>query len=108
MSELAQTAGVAVERQASPLPEEFVKRGLEMARGSLLFGKPFADMTRDELIAAAAQGWSAERYQREKQYAEPKECADLYAQRKRTPPALAQWLVDLAHRCKVKPARLKP
>lgn len=47
------------------LPQSFVRRGLELAEGSSLFGKPFVEMTRDELIAAAAQGWSAERKCRE-------------------------------------------
>lgn len=30
------------------------------------------------------------------------------AEREHTPPDLAQWLVDLARRCRAKPARLKP
>jgi hypothetical protein len=72
-----------LERQVRPLPQSFVKRGLQLAEGALLFGKSFSDMTRDELIAAAAQGWNAERQQREKQYAESKERADWYVQRAR-------------------------
>ena len=47
------------------LPESFLKRGLELADGARLFGKSFADMTRDELIAAAAQGWMGERKARD-------------------------------------------
>lgn len=52
-----------------PLPESFVAEGLKLAEGARLFGKRFSDMTHDELIAAAAQGWNAERKARE-QYAE--------------------------------------
>lgn len=43
-----------------------MEHGLKLAKGAMLFGKEFNDMTRDELIAAAAQGWLAEREQRER------------------------------------------
>lgn len=56
------------------LPDDFVKTGLKLAHGLLLFGKPLDEMTREELIAAAAQGWNAERKQRENQYTESKNC----------------------------------
>jgi hypothetical protein len=48
-----------------PLPESFVTEGLKLAEGARLFGKRFFDMTHDELIAAAAQGWNAERKARQ-------------------------------------------
>ena len=51
------------------LPDDFVEKGLELAKGSMLFGVNFDDMTRNELIAAAAHGWNEERKQREN-YAE--------------------------------------
>lgn len=47
------------------LPKSFVERGLELAKGSKLFDTYFDEMTRDELIAAAAHGWNEERKQRE-------------------------------------------
>lgn len=83
MSEITQAVGAPLERQVRHLPEEFVKRGLELAAGALLFSKPFDEMTRDELIASAAQGWNAEREQRARHYAESKERADWYMQRAR-------------------------
>jgi hypothetical protein len=43
------------------LPETFVADGLKLAEGLLLFGKRLEEMSRDELIASAAQGWEAER-----------------------------------------------
>lgn len=43
------------------LPASFVESGLELAEGSTLFGIKFHDMTRIELIAAAAHGWNEER-----------------------------------------------
>lgn len=48
-----------------PLPADFVAAGLALARGASLFGKRLEDMERDELIAAAAMGWDAERRARE-------------------------------------------
>ncbi|HEX6827303.1 MAG TPA: hypothetical protein VF077_13370 [Nitrospiraceae bacterium] len=42
------------------LPEKFLKDGLELAENSRLFGMLFSDMTREELIASAAQGWKRE------------------------------------------------
>ena len=82
-NETTQDVGAPLERQVRPLPEGFVRKGLELAEGALLFGKPFADMTRDELIAAASQGWNAEREQRERHAAESKERADWYVRRAR-------------------------
>ncbi len=41
------------------LQQTFVDSGLELAKGARLFGIAFEDMTRDELIAAAAKGWKA-------------------------------------------------
>ena len=62
------------------LPELFVARGLELANGMLLFGKLFCDMTRDELIAAAAQGWNAEHIAREEVYATATARAALFVE----------------------------
>jgi len=50
------------------LPDDFVISGLELAKGYRLFGIRFDDMTRDELIAAAAHGWNEDRKQRENYY----------------------------------------
>jgi hypothetical protein len=41
------------------LPEQFVKSGLELAKGASLFGIPMEELTRDELLAATAKGWKA-------------------------------------------------
>jgi hypothetical protein len=41
------------------LPSEFVINGLVLADQGTLFGVRFCDMTRDELIAAAANGWKS-------------------------------------------------
>lgn len=43
-----------------PIPEEALKRGLELAKGALIFGVPFTELTHEELIAVAALGWKAE------------------------------------------------
>ncbi len=58
--------GISPGGLAQTLPRAFVEHGLKLAKGAMLFGKEFNDMTRDELIAAAAQGWLAEREQRER------------------------------------------
>lgn len=47
------------------IPPAFVDKGLKLAKDARLFGVSFFDMTHDELIAAAAQGWNAERLARE-------------------------------------------
>lgn len=39
------------------LPETFVQRGIELASRTTLFSVKFDDMSRDELMAAAANGW---------------------------------------------------
>lgn len=41
------------------LPADFVAEGLRLAKGGSLYGVPFEDLSRDELIAAAAMGWKA-------------------------------------------------
>ena len=43
----------------SRLPDQFMKRGTELADTCLLFGEKLTDLSREELIAAAAQGWRA-------------------------------------------------
>lgn len=62
------------------LPESFVKRGRELAAGARLFGKLISEMTRDELIAAAAQGWADERDARERIYGFHKSEAASYVE----------------------------
>jgi hypothetical protein len=52
-------------REQCPLPEGWVKSGLAHAEGARIFGRLLTDLTRDELIAVAAQGWHAERKARE-------------------------------------------
>ena len=47
------------------LPEDFVKKNLEKAQGSMMFGVPIEDLSKDELIACVVAGWSAERQARE-------------------------------------------
>jgi hypothetical protein len=42
------------------LPESFVVSGLKLSEGATIMGIKFADMTRDELIAVAAHGWTEE------------------------------------------------
>ena len=66
------------------LPNSFVEKGLALAQGATLYGVAFEDMTREELIAAAAQGWNEERKQRE-----------AYAE---TAKARAHLFVDMARR----------
>ena len=39
--------------------ESTKQRGLALAAGSTLYGKPMEDMTREELLATAALGWNA-------------------------------------------------
>ncbi len=48
-----------------PLPKRFVEEGLDLAKGSMLFGNPLETLSREELIAAVAQGWKAEQRARE-------------------------------------------
>lgn len=47
------------------LPAKFVTEGLALAKGAKIFGEALEDLTRDELLAVAAQGWKAERNARE-------------------------------------------
>lgn len=54
------------------IPESFVKEGLSIAHEMTLFGRPFEELTREELIAAAAQGWAAERRARERDVSKAK------------------------------------
>ena len=46
------------------LPDEFVSAGLPAAKDCTLFDVRWEDMTRDDLIAAAVQGWKAEAAER--------------------------------------------
>jgi hypothetical protein len=47
------------------LPEHFVNEGLKLAKGAMIFGVPLEELSRDELLAVAAQGWKAEENARE-------------------------------------------
>lgn len=40
-----------------PLPVGFVAEGLTLANTGRLYGKTFHEMTREELLASAANGW---------------------------------------------------
>lgn len=40
------------------ISEETLERGLKLAEGSTIYGIEFKDLTRDQLIALAALGWS--------------------------------------------------
>ncbi len=42
------------------LPESFVTTGLKLSEGATIMGIKFSNMTRDELIAVAAHGWTEE------------------------------------------------
>ncbi len=46
------------------IPKHFVDENLKKAEGSLFYGIPFAEMTRDELIACAVAGWAEQERQR--------------------------------------------
>lgn len=48
-----------------PLPQKFVDEGLALAKGAKLFGFDLESLTRDELLAACAQGWKAEQRARD-------------------------------------------
>ena len=43
------------------LPKKFLEEGLNMAKEAMIFGIPFEDLTKEELMAVAAQGWRAHR-----------------------------------------------
>ena len=43
------------------LPDNFVESGLTLVKGASLYGVRFEDMTREELLAAAAHGWNEQR-----------------------------------------------
>ncbi len=43
------------------LDKALVSEGLNLAKGSSFYGESLEDMTREELIAVAALGWSAHR-----------------------------------------------
>lgn len=47
------------------LPKDFVDRNLKEAKGSLFYGVPIEDLTRDELIACCVAGWRGLHKQRE-------------------------------------------
>lgn len=47
------------------LPEKFVETGLALADGASIFGVPLHELTHDELLAVAAQGWEAEQRARD-------------------------------------------
>lgn len=43
------------------LPESFVRKGLDLAKGAQFMGHPLEQFSRDELIAVAAMGWDDSR-----------------------------------------------
>ena len=43
-----------------PLPKHFVKTNLKKVKGAHIFGVPFEQLSRDELLAVAVAGWAAE------------------------------------------------
>jgi hypothetical protein len=47
------------------IPKDFLERNLEKAKGSLFFGVPIEEMTRDELIACCVSGWQGQSDQRQ-------------------------------------------
>jgi len=61
------------------IPKRFIESGTELANGASLYGVMFEDMTREELIAAAAHGWNEQR-KAQKEFAETaKARAHLFA-----------------------------
>jgi len=42
------------------LPKSFIDEGLKLSEGATVFGVKFAEMSREELIAVAAHGWTEE------------------------------------------------
>lgn len=48
-----------VDVNVSRLPAEFVENGIKLAQECTLFGIPLTELSRDELLAAAAEGWRA-------------------------------------------------
>jgi len=48
---------IAVDVNVSRLPGGFVREGIALAETCLLFGVPLCALSKDELLAAAAQGW---------------------------------------------------
>ena len=62
------------------LPETFFQRGIELASRTTLYGVKFDDMSRDELMAAAANGW--------------KEVNRLQACYAQTASARAEWFIQ--------------
>ena len=59
------------------LPESFLREGLELAKGCTLFGIPLQDLTREELMAAAAKSFKSEQAAREDGSARLKFFVDL-------------------------------
>ena len=49
------------------IPKSFVESNLVKAKGSLFFGVPIEEMTRDELIACCVAGWQGQNDQRQEQ-----------------------------------------
>jgi len=43
------------------IPKNFVSKYLEESKGCCFFGVPIEKLTRDELVACAVAGWSAEK-----------------------------------------------
>lgn len=45
--------------EKSRLPDSFLSKGLALADGAIIFGVPLKELSRQDLIAVAAQGWKA-------------------------------------------------
>lgn len=63
------------------LPGKFVEDGLKLAEGCRLFGLSFDELTRDELIAAAAHGWDYARKVREQAMSSSQMMREIYDMR---------------------------
>ena len=50
------------------LPAKFMEFGLALAKGALIFGRPLESLSREELLAVAARGWTEERKASEEAY----------------------------------------
>jgi hypothetical protein len=59
----------------SLIPEQFLREGMILGEGTRIFGVELSELSREELIAVAAQGWNAERKLRDIYYGE---CAKIF------------------------------
>lgn len=42
-----------------PISKHIIRYGLELAKGSIIYGEPIESLSKEELVAVAALGWKA-------------------------------------------------